>query len=147
MKTGVIIAAVILIARIALEQAGAPESVNSIFGVVWLYLVLPVFFAVHLTKASVASPFKAVIKDSALFGLYTRLMIMVIYMVAYELRWTSPRFMLNQGGNIGPDVSFLVGFIFIPVRNVFIWVVVAVVAGTITGGATLLLRKRTAVPA
>ena len=47
-KWGTIVAAIIIIVRIALEQAGAPETVNSIFGVAWLYFILPVLFALSI---------------------------------------------------------------------------------------------------
>jgi len=76
MKAGVLVAACIIVVRIILEQFGAPESVNNIFGVAWLYLIFPVLFALRIAASGEPGPFKALFKTLLLFGVYTRLMVM-----------------------------------------------------------------------
>ncbi len=144
MKTGVILAAGILVVRIVLEQIGVPEFINNIFGVAWLYFIFPVLFALRISKAGMTGPFKALFKDILLFGVYTRLMVMVTYMAAYLLKWQAPRFSLSMGGNVGPDVSSIQGLLVIPARNALIWVLFVAVAGMIIGGITLQVLKRKA---
>ncbi len=142
MKIGIIVAAGIIVVRIVLEQVGAPESINNIFGVAWLYFIFPVLFALRISKAGMPGPFKALFMDILLFGVYTRLMVMVTYMAAYLLKWPAPRFSSSMGGNVGADVSAIQGLLVIPARNALIWVLFVVVVGMIIGSITLLVRKR-----
>ena len=142
MKLGIILAAVIIILRIILEQAGAPEIANNIFGVAWLYFIFPVLFAVRIGKDQATGRVKALLNNVVLFALYTRLMVMVSYMAAYAFQWRAPRFSAAMGGNVGPDVGPLSGVLIIPVRNALIWVVGATIIGMIIGGITLMLRRK-----
>ena len=77
-----------------------------------------------------------------LFGIYTRLMVMLTYMAAYRFSWPAPRFSGNMGGNVGPNISPVQGYLIIPGRNALIWIVMAMVVGMIIGGITLWLRRR-----
>ena len=147
MKIGLLVAAVIIVVRIVLEQLGSPGVINFIFGVAWLYFVIPVLFALRLRTAGDAGPFKALVKNLALFAVYTRLMVMVTYWAAYQYQWQAPRFSAAEGGNVGPDVSPLQGFLIIPVRNALILVVLVIVLGMIIGGITLTLKKKATAPA
>ena len=146
MKAGVLAAACIIVVRIILEQLGAPESVNNIFGVAWLYLVFAVLFALRLAASGEPGPFKALLKALVLFGVYTRLMVMVTYMIAYQLKWQAPRFGMQMGGNVGPDVGLLQGLLVIPVRNALIWIVMATVVGMIIGGGVLFAKRKASPP-
>jgi hypothetical protein len=142
-KFGMLVAAVIIVVRIVLELLGAPGYINNIFGVAWLYLILPVVFAFSIVAAGEASPLKVLFKNVLLFAIYTRIMVMVTYMLAYIFKWTASRFSSSAGGNVGENVSSINGLIVIPVRNALFWVVFAVVAGMIIGGITIWLRKMT----
>ena len=145
MRTGVMLAAAILVVRIVLEQLGAPEAINNIFGVAWLYFIFPVLFALRILKQGVPNPYKALSADLLLFAVYTRLMVAVTYAAAYRFQWQAPRFGHTMGGNVGPGVSPIQGFIVIPLRNALVWIVFAVVVGMIIGGITLCLRRRASV--
>ncbi len=147
MKAGVLIAACIIVVRIVLEQLGAPESVNNIFGVAWLYLVFPVLFALRIAADGDSGPFKALFKALVLFAVYTRLMVMATYMVAYLLKWQAPRFSIKMGGNVGPEVGGLQGLALIPARNALIWIVMATVVGMIIGGIVLVAKRKPSPPA
>ncbi len=142
MKTGVIVAAIIVVVRIILEHVGAPASVNMVFGVAWLYLLLPICFALRIASAGEASPFKGLFMDVLLFGVYTRLMVMLTYIIAYFYKWQAPRFSASQGGNVGENITPLMGAVVIPVRNAVIWVIFAAVVGMIIGGITLLIARK-----
>ncbi len=143
MKTGLIVAAALIVLRIVAEQFGAPEMVNNVLGVAWLYFIIPVFFGLGIAAAGSASPYKSLLKDVVLFGVYTRLMVMATYMLAYLFHWRAPRFSASMGGNVGENIGFLNGFLLIPVRNALIWVVFAALVGMIIGGVVLLLKRRT----
>ena len=142
MKVGVVIAAFIIVVRIVLEQLGAPESINNVFGVAWLYFIFPILFALRIQEAGEPSPFKSLVWNMVLFGIYTRLMVMITYMIAYTLRWQAPRFR----GNVGENVGFLMGFLVIPLRNAIIWVVIVTLLAVLIGGITLRLKKKPSPP-
>jgi hypothetical protein len=142
MKAGLLLAAVIVVLRIILEQVGAPEAVNGIFGVAWLYFLLPICLALKIATGGEANPFKKLLKDVFLFAVCTRLMVMITYVVAYFFHWQAPRFSTAGGGNVGPDVSLVTGILVIPVRNALFWVLFATIVGMLIGGITLWLRRK-----
>jgi len=146
MRWGTIIAAMIIAVRIVLEQAGAPETINNIFGVAWLYLILPVLFALGIRAREYASPYKILLKDILLFAVYTRGMVMFTYMLAYIFKWSAPRFALDRGGNVSDNVGAWTGLLLIPIRNALIWIGMAVIAGMIIGSVALLLKRKTPTP-
>ncbi len=141
MKWPLIIAAVLVVIRIVVEQLGAPETVNNIFGVAWLYFLVPIYFAVQIAGSGVAKPFLELVKSTAIFTAYTRLMVMPTYWLAYMNGWTAPRFTTAQGGVVGEGVTPLQGYLLIPVRNALFWIVAATIVGAIIGGVTLAIRR------
>ena len=147
LKYGVLVAAIIIVVRIVLELLGVPGSINSVFGVAWLYLILPVLFAFYIVAEGESRPLRALFNNVLLFAVYTRLMVMITYMLAYSFKWEAPRFSLPGGGNVGNDVNALNGFLLIPLRNALIWIIMAVILGMIIGGVTIWLRKMSARPA
>ena len=142
MKVGLIVATLIMVIRIAIEQAGAPFMVTSIFGVVWLYFILPVLFALAIRKHGRSRPYGRLLKDVVLFAVYTRVMVALTYVLAYYLQWTTPRFSAAQGGTVGPEIEMWQALLFIPARNAAIWIVMAVIVGMATGSLTLLLKRK-----
>jgi hypothetical protein len=141
-KVPLIIAAVLVILRVVLEQLGSPESVNQIFGVAWLYFVVPVYFAFRIAGAGVTKPFMTLLKSLLVYNTYTRLMVLPTYWLAYALQWSAVRFSFEGGGNVGPEVTPLAGWLGIPVRNFIAWVIATTILGMIIGGVTLLIRRR-----
>jgi hypothetical protein len=146
MRWGVIIAAAIIVIRIILEQLGSPDRINSVLGVAWLYFILPVLFAIGIRAQNDAKPYLRLLKDVVLFSAYTRVMVMITYMLAYIFSWKSPRF-AYPGGTVGENVSVWNGMLLIPLRNVLIWVVLATIVGMIMGSITLLLKRKGTAPA
>jgi len=146
MKIGLILAVAVIVLRIGLEQSGAPDAINNIFGVAWLYLIFPVLFAWRIAAAYDANRFKALFKNVFLFALCTRLMVLVTYMLAYLFQWNAPRFSVKMGGNVGGNTTPFVGLVLVPVRNAIFWILLATAAGMILGGITLWLRRMSSSP-
>ncbi|MBN1567146.1 MAG: hypothetical protein JXA73_04830 [Acidobacteria bacterium] len=144
MRWGLIFAALVLVVRIVLEQAGAPEKVNLIFGVAWLYFILPALFALGIRARNDVHLFKSLLKDVVLFALCTRVMVMITCMLAYIFRWEQSHY--YPGGNVGENVGAWTGLVIIPVRNLVIWVVMATIVGMIVGSITLLLKRKQTIP-
>jgi hypothetical protein len=142
MKWWLIVAAVLVVLRVVLEQIGVPEVVNNVFGVAWLYFVVPIVFAFAISKSGEPKRFKVLVKNLLIFTTITRLMVMPTYWFAYALRWAAPRFSLDMGGVVGEGVTPLQGYLIVPIRNAVAWVVFATLLGMILGGITLLLRRK-----
>ena len=102
-----IIAAIVVVVRVVLEQIGAPSGANQVFGVAWLYLLVPIYFGVNLAAAD--HPYKSLFKTLLCFVAYTRLMVMATYLAAYQLKWTATRFSVEGGGVVGEGVTALQG--------------------------------------
>lgn len=141
MRRSVALAAAIIVARIVLEQAGAPGKVSFIFGVAWLYFLMPVVFALGIRAQNAAKPFAALLKRIMLFALYTRIMVMVTYMLAYAFGWRQDRFIYPQG-NVGENVGIWTGLFYIPLRNLILWIAMATILGMAIGSITLLLKRK-----
>lgn len=141
-KIPLTIASIVIVARIVLELVGAPIEITNILGVTWLNLVVPVYLGLCLGTNSGPSPFKTLFALVLQFTLYTRLMIMVTYMLAYGLDWRAFRFSVEGGGGVGHD-SALQGIFVIPLINLVVIVVGGTIIGMILGSVTLLIKRRT----
>jgi hypothetical protein len=141
LKVPLIIAAAVVVLRVVLEQLGSPDSVNQIFGVAWLYFVIPVYLAFRISGAGVTKPYLALLKNLLLFIICTRLIILPTYWLAYAFQWGAGRFTPEHSGNVAEGVSPFAGYLGIPLQNGALWIVMATIVGMIIGGVTLLIRR------
>ncbi len=142
MSRGIAAAFAIIVVRIGLELMGAPESINNIFGVAWLYFFMPVLFVRRIATGGDEHAFRALFRSVFLFALYTRLMVLCTYMLAYLFQWQAPRFSARTGGNVGGNTGPLMGLLVIPIRNAIMGIIFATVIGLMIGAIALWLRKR-----
>ena len=130
LKWPLIIAAVLVIARVVLERAGAPNAVSNIFSVAVFYVVVaPLYFATRIAKSGVAKPYVTLLKTTALFAALARSMVIPIYWLAYTYQWPQSRFSVAGGGNVGPGVGPFMGYVGIPLAAAVVWILVSLVFG------------------
>ena len=137
-RVPLILAALILVVRILLEENGVGSGVTFILGVNWLYFLVPIYFALKIRGDH---PFKDLFKQVLIYGVLTRLMIMVCYILAYQFNWGATRFSVAGGGGVGADTAFD-GMVQAPLTGLAIGVVFALVIGMIIGSITLAIRRR-----
>ena len=142
LKWPLIVAATLVVLRIILEQLGAPDSINNLLGVAWLHFLVPFYLAYRIQTSRSDRPYRALFKELFLYTVYTRLMVMVTYWLAYLWQWQSPRFLITQGGNVGEGIGPLRGTLVIPGRNAVVWIVMAMVIGLALGSILLLIKGR-----
>jgi hypothetical protein len=142
MNAGLIAAMLLIVIRILLELGGVSFAVASIFGVVWLYFILPALFAIAIRNGACAKPFGRLMKDVVLFAVYTRIMVAITYVLAHYLNWTAARFSADQGGTVGANIHSWQQLLFIAMRNALIWIVMAAIVGAIVGSITLCLKRK-----
>jgi hypothetical protein len=115
LKWPLIIAAILVVGRIIVEQGGAPGWVANLFSVVILYVfVAPIYFAFRIANSGIERPYRTLLKKTALFTALARSMVIPTYWLAYHFQWTAPRFSVAEGGNVGPNVPPIAGYVFIP---------------------------------
>ena len=142
LKWPLIVAAILVVLRIVLEQLGAPDSINNLLGVAWLHFLVPFYLAYQIQASGSDRPYRALFKDLFLYSLYTRLMVLVTYWMAYLWQWQSPRFLVSGGGNVGEGIGPLEGYLLIPGRNLVVWIVMAMVIGLVLGSLLLIIKGR-----
>jgi hypothetical protein len=148
LKWPLIIAAVVVVLRVVLEQAQAPATITNLFSVVALYLIIgPIYFAIRIAGSGVAQPYRNQLKATALYATLARCMVIPTYWLAYIYQWPAPRFSVAQGGVVGPEVTPLTGFVLIPVVALILWVIGAVVIGGGIGSIIIALKRKFAGPA
>lgn len=143
LKMPLIVAAVVVVLRVVLEQAGVSDSINNVASAAALYLIIfPVYFAVRIAGSDIAKPFRTLMKNVAIYSAAVRLMIVPTYWLAYIYQWPAPRFAISNGGVVGPDVTPLQAFVLTPLLAVVAWVVFSLVIGGGIGSAIIALKRR-----
>src|SRR5262249_36682913 len=128
LKWPLIVAAVVVVLRIVLEQSGAPDSVSTIFSVVILYvLIAPLYFGSQIATRNVPRAYVALLKTTALFTALARTMVIPTYWLAYIFQWPQGRFSVGQGGVVGPGVTPMRGYVLIPLAAAAAWIVLSVI--------------------
>jgi len=142
LKWPLLIAAGLVVVRVFSEQLSAPESINFVFGVVWLYFIVPFYFVSAIVRNGNTRPYLDLLKSLFAFSLFTRLMVLPTYWLAYAFQWPAMRFRLDAGGVVGEGVTPLQGYLVYPLLNGLSWVPVATILGMILGGTALYVRRR-----
>ena len=143
-KIPLAIAVVVILLRLILEQAGAPHTLNMVFGVTWLHLIVPFYLASRIAKAGATKPFLVLLVSLSVFTLAVRIVVAATYSLAYALSWEAPRFQLAGGGVVGEGVTPLEGYLLIPFQNLVITGVAVIAIGMILGSITLAILRRRA---
>ncbi len=142
MKLPLLIAALLVILRVVSEQLGAPEAVNRIFGVTWLYFLVPIYFARKIAATNDARPYKTLFLKMASFVALVRLMVLPTYWLAYKFNWTALRFSAEQGGVVGDGISPFNGYVLIPLGAYIFWLLAATLLGGGIGSLVIAWKRR-----
>ena len=143
MKWPLIIAAILVVVRVVLEQAGAPGWLNNLFSVVILYiLIVPLYFSVRIANSGVERPYRTLLKKTALFTALARSMVIPTYWLAYYYQWSAFRFSVPAGGNVGPNVTPLFGYVLIPLGAAVAWILVSLVLGGGLGSIVIAIKRK-----
>ena len=143
-KIPLVIAVGVVVVRLLLEQAGAPAAINNVFGVAWLYFIVPFYFAARIARSGDPKPDMTLLQANFVFVLLTRVIVWPTYSLAYAFSWEPVRFSLESGGVVGDSVTVLQGYILIPLRNLAAWTVAGTVIGMVLGSVGLALLRRRA---
>jgi len=118
------------------------SAINTIVGVVWLQLLVPVYFGLVLANSTELPRFVTLASLVVLYSLCIRLMVLGSYSLAYVFQWSALRFSVEGGGVVGEGVTTLQGLLLTPASNQVFWVIGGVVKGMLLGSASLAARSR-----
>lgn len=145
LKWPLIIAVIVVVLRVVLEQAGAPGFLTNVVSLVVLYLVIcPLYFAFTIADSGVARPYVSLLKVTALYTALARAMVIPTYWLAYTYQWSAPRFTVAQGGVVGPNVTPIYGYVLIPLGAALVWIVASLVTGGGLGSIVIALKRKSA---
>lgn len=142
LKWPLAVAAVVIVARVIVERAGAPQNVSNLFSAVALHLlIVPLYFALRIGTSSIPRPYLMQLKLVTLFVVLTRAMIIPVYWLAHILGWQQQRF-----GGLTPGVSPFTAYVANPFGTAGFWIVASVVVGTALGSVVIALMSRAYAP-
>ena len=143
LKWPLIIAAVVVILRVANERAGGSPILSSALSVVALHTLLaPVYFAIRIAGSGAERPYATLLKLILSYAVWTRAMLLPVYWLARVYQWPEPRF----DGLWGPRSNAFVGFIAVPFLTAFFWIVASVVVGGAIGAGVLAVMNSRSKP-
>ena len=137
LKRPLILAAIVVVLRVLVEQSGAPDRVANLLSVVALhFLIVPVYLSIRIAKSGVARPYATLFKLVTLYVVLARAMVLPTYWLARIYEWPQPRF----GGLAGPDA--FTGYFTIPFATAAFWIVASVGFGGVLGSIIIAITRR-----
>ena len=141
LKWPLIIAAIFVIGRVALERSGAGWISNFVSVSVLHMLIFPLYFAWRISNSGISYPYRALLKNVTLFAVLARLMVVPTYWLAYIYQWPAARFSEENVGVVGPGVTPLGAFL-VPLGLAFSWIIGSVIIGGAVGSIVIAVRRR-----
>ena len=141
-KTPVLIALAVTVARATVEAFDAPAVVSMILGVAWLHMLFPIYFAIKILELGLEKPFIMLIKTTVMWAVPVRVAVAITYVLAYVYQIDSVRFQTQSLGPVGGGVTPIEGYLLLPLLNFASWMIAAVILAAITGGITLKVKQR-----
>jgi hypothetical protein len=134
LKWPLILAAVVTILRVVVEQSGAPPSISNLFSVVAIHLVLaPLYFAFRIAASGIPRPYATQFKLTVLFVVLARAMVLPTYWLGYIFQWHQERFSQMLGANVSP----LIGYLAVPFGTAAVWIVMSTIFGGVIGSIVI----------
>ena len=93
-KRALAVAAGVVVIRLILEGTDTPSWLINVFGVTWLYLLAPLYFAIKVARSSETRPYVVLAKMSASFVLVAASMVGVTYSLSPLFGFSAYRFTL-----------------------------------------------------
>jgi len=142
LKWPLVIAGIAVVLRVVLEQMDAPAVVSNLVSVVALYLVFgPIYFAVRISRSGIDHPYRQLFKSIALYAALARALVIPTYWLAYIYQWQIPRFLVSQGGVVGPNVGPFRAFVGVPLAAGIAWVIGSLIIGGTLGLIVIAIKK------
>jgi hypothetical protein len=131
--------------RCAEGRAGelqAPSIVSNLVSLVALYLAIgPVYFAVRIARSGIEHPYRQLLKSTTLYAALARSFVIPTYWLAYIYQWQVPRFLVSQGGVVGPNVGPFRAYVGSPLVAGIVWVIGSLIIGGTLGSIVIAIMR------
>ena len=145
LKWPLVIAGIAVVLRVVLGQLQAPASLTNLISVVVMYLLIfPIYFAIRIARSGVDHPYRQQLKSTTLYAALARGLVIPTYWLAYIYQWQTPRFLVSQGGVVGPNVGPFRAFVGVPLVAGIAWVIGSLIIGGTVGSIIIAIMRRTA---
>jgi hypothetical protein len=142
LKWPLVIAGVAVVLRVVLEQLQAPAIAANLISVVALYLAIcPIYFAMRISRSGIEHPYPQLFKSVVLYGALARALVIPTYWLAYIYQWHIPRFLVSQGGVVGPNVGPFRAFVGVPLVAGVAWVIGSLIIGGTLGSIVIAIMR------
>jgi hypothetical protein len=142
LKWPLVIAGVAVVLRVVLEQLQAPATAANLVSVVALYLAIcPIYFAVRISRSGIEHPYRQLFKSVVLYATLARALVIPTYWLAYIYQWHIPRFLVSQGGVVGPNVGPFRAFVGVPLVAGVAWVIGSLIIGGTLGSIVIAIMR------
>jgi len=142
LKWPLVIAGIAVVLRVVLEQMQAPAIAANLVSVVALYLAIgPIYFAVRISRSGIEHPYRQLFKSTVLYATLARALVIPTYWLAYIYQWQIPRFLVSQGGVVGPNVSPFRAFVGVPLVAGIAWVIGSLIIGGFLGSIVIAVMR------
>jgi hypothetical protein len=111
--------------------------------VILYVFIAPLYFAFRIAGSGIEHPYRTLLKKTALFTALARSMVIPTYWLAYHFQWTAPRFSVEQGGNVGPNMTPLWGYVLIPFGAAVVWILISLIVGGLLGSLVIKMKRKT----
>jgi hypothetical protein len=137
LKWPLVIAGSAVVLRIVLEQLHEPSAAANLVSLIAIYLVIcPVYFAFRIASSGVERPYRQLLKSIVLYAALARCLVIPTYWLAYI------RFLVSQGGVVGPNVSPTQVFVVTPLVVGIAWVLGSFIIGGSLGSIVIAIRRQ-----
>jgi hypothetical protein len=142
LKWPLVIAGVAVVLRVVLEQLQAPATAANLVSVIALYLAIcPIYFAVRISRSGIEHPYRQLFKSVVLYATLARALVIPTYWLAYIYQWHIPRFLVSQGGVVGPNVGPFRAFVGVPLVAGVAWVIGSLIIGGTLGSIVIAIMR------
>jgi hypothetical protein len=143
LKWPLVIAVIVVVGRVLLERLGAPYALANAASAALLHtLIIPLYFAWRISGSTAAHPYKDLFTAILLYAVLVRAMVAVTYWLAYIYQWPDPRFSVAASGVVGPGVTPIEAFLWIPLVLTLSWTIGSLIIGGGLGSVVMAIRRR-----
>ena len=71
-------------------------------------------------------------------------MVIPTYWLAYAYQWPQARFSTDAGGNVGPGITPLWGYVLIPIGAALLWILISLLVGGGLGSILIAVKRKSA---
>jgi hypothetical protein len=95
----------------------------------------------RISRSGIEHPYRQLFKSVVLYATLARALVIPTYWLAYIYQWHIPRFLVSQGGVVGPNVGPFRAFVGVPLVAGVAWVIGSLIIGGTLGSIVIAIMR------